>query len=258
MLGYPSREEVVQAVNTADVYVDREERLRWQSLMEREGVVRDFEERVRCYDGTVIWLNDTARAVTDDQGRVLYYEGSLEDITERKEFEEELRRQKDYYEALFVNNPVAVMTADLDGNVVSWNPMAYKLFGYTQQEAIGRNADDLVANDASIRAEAVGYTRQVLEFGLERLQVTTRRTRKDGSLVDVEVLGLPVIVAGEKVGYIAIYHDITELKRIERELRLQKDYYEALFINSPVAVLEPDGRKAIWVYPGRGDWHESR
>jgi len=240
MLGYPSREEVLQAVNTANVYVDPEERLRWQALMEREGVVRDFEERVRRYDGTVIWLNDTARAVKDDQGRVLYYEGSLEDISERKEFEEEIRRQKDYYEALFVNSPVAVVTAGLDANVVSWNPMAEKLFGYTQQEAIGRNLDDLVANDASIRAEAVGYTRQVLEFGLERMQVTTRRTRKDGSLVDVEVLGLPAIVAGEMVGYIAIYHDITELKSIERELRLQKDYYEALFVNSPVAVVTVD------------------
>jgi len=240
MLGYPSRAEVLRVGNTADVYVDPEERLRWQALMEREGVVRDFEERVCRYDGTVIWLNDTARAVKDDQGRVLYYEGSLEDISERKEFEEEIRRQKDYYEALFVNSPVAVVTAGLDANVVSWNPMAEKLFGYTQQEAIGKNLDDLVANDASIRAEAVGYTRQVLEFGLERMQVTTRRTRKDGSLVDVEVLGLPAIVAGEMVGYIAIYHDITELKSIERELRLQKDYYEALFVNSPVAVVTVD------------------
>jgi two-component system sensor histidine kinase/response regulator len=240
MLGYPSREEALQAGNTADAYVDPEERLRWQVLMEHEGVVLDFEERVRRYDGTIIWLNDTARAVRDEQGRVLYYEGSLEDITERKEFEEELRLQKDYYEALFINSPVAVVTVDLDANVVSWNPMAEKLFGYTQQEAIGKNLDYLVANDASIRAEAVGYTRQLLEFGLERLQVTTRRTRKDGSLVDVELLVLPVIVAGEMVGIIGIYYDITELKRIERELRLQKDYYEAVVTNSPVAVVTVD------------------
>jgi PAS domain S-box-containing protein len=217
MFGYLSREDTLSAVNTADVYVDPEERVRWQALMEQEGVVRDFEEQVRRYDGTVIWLNDTARAVRDEQGQVLYYEGSLEDITERKKFEEEIRRQKDYFEALFVNNPVAVLTADLDGNVVSWNPMAEKLFGYTQEEAIGKNADDLVANDDSIRAEAVGYTHQVLNLGLERLQVTTKRTRKDRSLVDVEVLGLPVIVGEEKVGYIAIYVDITDLQEARRE-----------------------------------------
>jgi PAS domain S-box-containing protein len=208
--------------------------------------VRDFEERVRRRDGTVIWLTDTARAVKDEQGRVLYYEGSLEDITERKKFEEEIRRQKDYFEALFLNSPVAVVTADRDSNVVSWNPMAEKLFGYTQEEAIGRNVDELVASDHSLRAEATDITSQVHEQ--ERVQVTTRRSRRDGSLVDVELLALPLILAGEWVGSYAMYHDISERKRIERELRRQKEYYEALFVNSPVAVVTIDleGNVVSW------------
>jgi PAS domain S-box-containing protein len=245
MLGYPSRENLL-AINSASLYADPEERVQWKALMEREGVVRDFEIRKRRYDGKVIWVNDTARAVRDEQGQVLYYEGSLEDITERKRFEEEIRRQKDYFEALFVNSPVAVVTADLDGNVVSWNPMAEKLFAYTQEEAIGKELDDLVANDESIRAEAVGYTDQVINLG--RVQVTTKRTRKDGSLVDVELLALPLIVAEEKVGFIAIYHDISERKKIEGELRHQKEYYEALFVNSPVAVvtIDLDGNVVSW------------
>jgi PAS domain S-box-containing protein len=246
MLGYPDRDEALEKVSTADVYVDPEERARWQALMEREGVVRDFEERVRQYDGTVIWLKDTARAVKDDQGQVLYYEGSLEDITERKQFEQEIRRQKDYFEALFLNSPVAVVTADLNANVVSWNPMAERLFGYTQEEAIGRNIDDLLTSDDSLWAEATGITDQV--HRQERVQATTQRNRKDGSLVDVELLALPLILAGEWVGFYGIYHDISERKRIERELRRQKEYYEALFVNSPVAVVTVglDGNVVSW------------
>jgi PAS domain S-box-containing protein len=192
MLGYPSREDVL-GVTVDDVYVDPEERVRWKALMEREGIVRDFEQQLRRYDGTVIWVSDTARVVKDEQGQVLYYEGSLEDITERKEFEEELRRQKEYFEALFVNSPTAALTADLDANIVSWNPMAEKLFGYTQEEAIGRNVDDLVANDPRIREEARDFTRRIFKEG--RIQATTKRNRKDGSLVDVEAMALPVIVA---------------------------------------------------------------
>jgi PAS domain S-box-containing protein len=246
IFGYPSRDQAMAEVSTADVYVDPSERDRWQALMEQEGVVRDFEEQVRCYDGTLVWLKDTARAVTDEQGQVLYYEGSLEDITERKQFEEELHRQKDYFEALFLNSPVAVVTADLDANVVSWNPMAEKLFGYAQEEAIGRHLDELVASTGPLRAEAAGYNDQVYRQG--RVQVTTQRTRKDGSLVDVELLALPLILAGERVGLCAIYHDISERKRIERELRRQKEYYEALFVNSPVAVVTigPDGNVVSW------------
>ena len=74
----------------------------------------------------------------------------------------------------------------------------------------------------------------------------TQRTRKDGSLVDVELRSLPVIIDKENVGYIAIYHDISERNSMERELRRQKEYYEALFINNPVAVvLEPCSGKAL-------------
>jgi PAS domain S-box-containing protein len=249
MLGYPSRDEALQAVNAADMYVDPAERARWQALMEREGVVRDFEQRVRRYDGQLIWLNDTARAVRDEEGQVMYYEGSLEDITQRKRFEEEIRRQKEYYEALFVNSPVAVLTIDRDANVVSWNPMAERLFGYTQAEAIGRNVDDLVANDDSIRAEAIGYTKLFLADpaaqadlseaevvtglvdDMGRAQATTRRTRKDGTLVDVEVLGLPVIVAGENVGIIVIYNDISEIQEARRQAEAANQAKSAFLAN---------------------------
>jgi PAS domain S-box-containing protein len=161
------------------------------------------------------------------------------DISERIRYEQELRYQKEYYEALLINNPVAVVTADLDGNIVSWNPMAEKMFGYTQGEVIGKNLDDIVASDESLHAEAVANTSQVIHEE-KRVQTSTRRTRKDGSLVDVELLGLPVVVAGEKVGFIALYHDISERLRYEEEIHYQKEYYEALFVNNPVAVVSVD------------------
>jgi PAS domain S-box-containing protein len=157
MAGYPDREAML-AVNTETFYVNPEEQVRWRQLMEREGVVRDFEAQAYMYDGTVRWMSDTSRAVKDQAGKVLYYEGSIEDITERKRFETELRRQKEYFEALFVNIPVAALTADQEGRVVSWNPMAETLFGYTREEAIGQVVDDMVAKDTSIREEALEYT----------------------------------------------------------------------------------------------------
>jgi len=237
MLGYVERAEALRGINTIDLYVKPEDRARWEALIEREGVIRDFETQLYKRDGTIIWVSDIARAVKDEHGQILHYEGSLEDITKRKRFEEEIRRQKEYYEALFVNNPVAVVTADLKGDIVSWNPMAERLFGYTSAEVMGRNLDEVVANDV-LRAEALGCTYQALNVG--RVQVTTQRTRKDSSLVDVELLALPVVVAGKKVGFIAIYHDISVRKAMERELRRQKEYYEALFVNNPGAVVTVD------------------
>jgi PAS domain S-box-containing protein len=238
MLGYPDREVIMSVEHTSEYYVNPQDQFRWQSLMEQEGIVKDFPVQVRRYDGSVIWANDAARVVRDEQGQVQYYEGSFEDITERVRFEEEIQRQKEYFEALFVNSPVAVVTANLEGDVVSWNPMAENLFGYSREEAEGVPLDDLVAKDDSIRTEALGFTNQVL--GLDRVQVTTKRTRQDGTFVDVELLALPIIASGEILGFIVIYHDITERIKFEEEILRQKEYFEALFVNNPVAVLTAD------------------
>ena len=143
------------------------------------------------------------------------FEQAQSEIAERVKAEDEIRRQKEYFESLFINNPVAVVTADRDGVIVSWNPMAEELFGYTQDEVVGQNLDDIVARDDSIRAEAIGYTRQVIKEG--RVQTITKRTHKDGTMVDVELLALPVIVADQEIGFIAIYFDITDLQEARRQ-----------------------------------------
>src|SRR5919112_247503 len=129
---------------------------------------------------------------------------------------EELRQQKEYFEALVLNSPVAIAIMDLDEKVVSWNPAAERLFGYTQAEAVGRSVDDLVAETPEMRAEGVEeYAQQASNGG--QVHTVTRRSRKDGTLVDVELLAVPVAVGGERVGTYAMYHDITELQHARQQ-----------------------------------------
>jgi PAS domain S-box-containing protein len=88
MLGYPNQESL-RALNAADLYADPDDRKHWQAVIEREGIVRDFEARLRRFDGTIIWVNNAGRVVRADKGEVLYCEASMADITERKRAEEE-------------------------------------------------------------------------------------------------------------------------------------------------------------------------
>ena len=124
------------------------------------------------------------------------------------------QQQKQYFEDLVSNSPVAIVVLDRGHHIVSCNPAFETLFGYAPREAVGRDLDELIATEAT-RAEAVGYTQHVLEQG--PVHGIGRRRRRDGSLVDVEILGVPVVVDGELVGLMGLYHDISELQRARHE-----------------------------------------
>jgi len=128
---------------------------------------------------------------------------------------DEIKRQGQYLETIFTNSPVAIVTVDEHNKVLSWSPAAERLFGYSREEALGRDADDLVAHSGPVREEALRYTRGGV--GDHYVRSITRRTRKDGTLVDVDLSALPLALEGGKRGVVAIYHDITELQRARQE-----------------------------------------
>ena len=124
------------------------------------------------------------------------------------------QHQTQYFSELVANSPVAIVTLDTRHNVVSCNPAFLKLYGYTEPEVVGQHLDDLITTPES-RTQAVQFTEQAL--GHHPVHAIAQRRRKDGSLVDVEVLGVPVVVNGNLVGMMGLYHDITELLRARRE-----------------------------------------
>ncbi|OGU00727.1 MAG: hypothetical protein A2085_00900 [Gemmatimonadetes bacterium GWC2_71_10] len=123
------------------------------------------------------------------------------------------QRERSYFQELVRNSPVAIVALDRAENVVSCNPAFEKLYGYAQAEIVGKNLDDLITT-AELRQEAVAYTQRAM--ARDSVKLITQRRRKDGTLVDVEVLGVSVVVDGTPVGAMALYHDITELLMARR------------------------------------------
>ncbi len=121
--------------------------------------------------------------------------------------------QRQYFQELVGNNPVAIAALDVEENIVSCNAAFERLFGYAQAEVLGKNLDHLITNEA-MRREAEAYTKQAL--ARRAVKIVTQRRRKDGTMVDVEALGVPVVVNGRRVGAMALYHDITALLEARR------------------------------------------
>ena len=165
--------------------------------------------RVIAADGRAVWVRDDAWIVRDEHGMPLHRQGFMMDVTEQTLSAAEIRRQKQYFEALVDISPVAIVTMDRGEVVSGWNPAATRLFGYQPDEAIGRHVDDLLFIPKS-REEGRIAARLAAEAG--QAQLIGRRHRKDGQPVDVEIVVVPLVIDGEHVGYYAIYHDITELQ----------------------------------------------
>lgn len=93
--GYISREELIDDLGNiqTQLYVNPERRNDFKLLMDMSGKVQNFESQVYRKDGGIIWISENARSVTNELGEILYYEGTVEDITERRLYEEKIRHQ---------------------------------------------------------------------------------------------------------------------------------------------------------------------
>ena len=126
---------------------------------------------------------------------------------------EEAARQREFFRSLLNNSPVAIVQLDTDYKVASCNPAFEQLFLYSEEEARGRNLDELIT-DASTLGEAAQYSRDAADRPVKGIG---QRRRKDGTLVDVEILGVPVIADESRVALMGMYHDISELTEARHE-----------------------------------------
>ncbi|MEJ5311341.1 MAG: PAS domain S-box protein [Anaerolineae bacterium] len=214
LLGFDAPEALV-GMNLDAFYTDKTRRAAWRRMLEREEALARFEWQLQRPDGQALWISESARIIKDAEGQFLYCQGSLEDITPARQAREEMRQQKEYWEALIVHAPVAVVTLDLQHKIVSTNPAFDALFGFRREQIVGRNLDELIVPPGE-RERASQLTAEVLAGGV--VQLAAWRQRADGRLVEVELAGAPVLLDGKQVGAVGIYQDITRRRQAEREL----------------------------------------
>lgn len=141
---------------------------------------------------------------------------------------EQVRREQEYLARLIDSNPGAIVVIDREGRVKRWNPAAERIFGYTAAEAIGHNIDLLICTGSpqmlreGTRLTATGFSEQRV------MHVVTRRQRKDGSLVDVEIYAIPGQSDAEPE-LILNYYDISELQAARQAAeRMNQELQERL------------------------------
>lgn len=237
LLGY-SAEEMI-GCSTERLW--REDLAGFEAMQEALAVGRPiptFDARLVHADGCVIEAAVTSSALKDDDGRVLGVSVMFRGILDRRVAERDSR----LLAALVADSEDAIMASSLDGTVMSWNPAAERLYGYTAGEMVGQSVTkvrpDRSPEDACVVHAALAAGERIPAF-------ETQETRKDGSLVEVSVsLSAVRDAPGHVVGVSAIARDISARKHAERDAWEALRRFENAFENAPIgmALVALDGR----------------
>jgi len=230
MHGFDSPAELIRSRRdiSRQNYVNPTQREEFKRLLEEHGSVRSFEHESIRKDGSTIWISVNAHAVRDGAGK-LYYEGTAQDITERKRAEEALRESEERYRDLVENSHELICTHDLSGKILSVNRAARELFGYELHEFVGiKNIRDILA--PQVREQFSGYMQRILKeratSGTMLVQTRSGELRLLEYYNSLRTEGVDApIVRG-------IARDITEARLAERALRESEERYRELFENS--------------------------
>ncbi len=149
----------------------------------------------------------------------------------------EIQNQSHFFQALIENTPIAVVQLDSDHKIISLNPAFEQLFEYKENEVLGKMLDEFIVSECNAE-KARNITSQVINGAL--VKSMGQRRRKSGTLVDVDIIGIPVMVSGENIGALGIYYDITSQKEAEQALFESETRFRSLFEDSPISLWEMD------------------
>lgn len=179
---------------------------------------------IKRKDGTLIPVIAQTRPRYDEYNKLIGFTGILTDISDRKVAEEDLLKQKAFLEQLIEGAPEAIIQEDINGKTLRVNKEFTKLFGYSEEEILGKSVDELLP-PPELQREAQDISRDVLNN--QKVSRETIRMTKDGRRVNVSLLGNPVVINNKIVGTFGIYRDITDRKRYDETQKILQNISNA-------------------------------
>jgi len=218
--GYDSPVELMANIKdiAARLYVDVRRRGEFKRLMQESDTLAGFQSQIFRKDGTVIWIEENCRAVRDNQGKLLYYEGTVEDITQQKLTEEKLQVSESLYHSLVESMPQGVFRRDMQGRFTFANSTYSNYFGKTPDQIIGKTDFDQFPEE--LAAKYWRDDQDIMQQG-ESVEITETSQPKGATEKQFHhVIKTPLRDEnGNVIGLQGMVWDVTEKIRNEEKIR---------------------------------------
>ena len=216
MLGFESFRELAARNLEQEGFEPTYLRRAFRERVERDGEVRGLEAAWKTPDGLTIYVRESAHAVRASDGRVLYYDGIIEDITERHRAEEALRASEERFRRIVETAEEGIWMIDAENRTTVANKKMADMLGYTQEEMMGMSLFDLMEEEERALA---AHNVERRRAGISE-QHEFKFRRKDGSSLWAFLVTGPVLnEAGQYAGSLAMVTDMTQRRQLEEQLR---------------------------------------
>lgn len=220
IFGYKTPGELIRSVTDigAQIYANAADRQRMSELLARHDHVENFEAPLLTKNGEVVWVSESTRAVKNDKGAIIYFEGTLKDITERKKAEREIELAKKKFQDIFDNTADGIYQSTLDGKFIMANPSMARIFHYDSPEELINSVTNIGAQLYADPVERKKMAEIIMAEGrVESYELQVLTKEKETIWVSANIR----IVRDEK-GAISCFEgtleDITERKKSEEKL----------------------------------------
>ncbi len=217
--GYESPEDLIQSLTDigSRLYVKPGQREEFLQLMQQQDVITGFESQVYRKDGTVIWISENCRSVRDSAGQVAYFEGTVEDITQRRLAEEKLSHSEALYHSLVETLPQNIFRKDRECRFTFANQQFCRALGRPLEEIVGKTDFDFFPRELAEKYQR--DDRRVIQTG-DSYETIEEHLPPGKSRIYVQVVKTPLRSPdGSIIGLQAIFWDITEQRLAEEGLR---------------------------------------
>ncbi|MBK7104589.1 MAG: PAS domain S-box protein [Ignavibacteriae bacterium] len=228
LLGYDSLEDLQKIDINKQLYVNPKNRSEFRKILESEYTIHGYLENLKRKNGSIVYIRESSRVIKNEiDGNILYYEGTIEDISNQRKIENVLIESEEKFRSVFLSSGFGICIINPNKKFIDVNPKFCEIFGYTKEELLQKTFLDITHPDFIDSSKKL--VMELFKGTQKQIKIEKKYLRKDGKEIWASLtVNLLKDNSSGKTNLLGIAEDITARINFINELKIKDEILSAL------------------------------